>query len=100
LPATPAGLYELCWRRAERAGSLDLVPLEGSFIDCGTPQDYWAANMTFSGGVSVIAPSARVDGEVVRSVVWPGAAVGSDERLVEAIRLPDGTTVYPNSASG
>jgi MurNAc alpha-1-phosphate uridylyltransferase len=96
-PAEPGGLYELCWSRAESEGSLDLVPLDGSFIDCGTTQDYWAANMTWSGGSSVIAPSARVDGEVVRSVIWPGAAVGPDERLVEAIRLPDGTTVYPTA---
>ena len=99
LPARPGGLYELCWSRAEVEGSLDLVPLEGTFIDCGTPRDYWAANMTWSGGASVVDPSATVDGEVVRSVVWPGAVVESGARLVEAIRMPDGTTLYP-TASG
>jgi MurNAc alpha-1-phosphate uridylyltransferase len=97
LVAEPSGLYELCWARAESAGSLELVPLVGSFVDCGTPQDYWAANMTWSGGASVVAPSAAVAGEVVRSVVWPEASVGAQERLVEAIRLSDGTTVYPTA---
>jgi MurNAc alpha-1-phosphate uridylyltransferase len=100
LPAAPGGLYELCWSRAAAEGSLDLVPLAGGFIDCGTPRDYWAANMTWSGGASVIAPSAMVEGDVVRSVVWPGAAVGRGERLIEGIRLPDGTTVYPTSSGG
>jgi mannose-1-phosphate guanylyltransferase/MurNAc alpha-1-phosphate uridylyltransferase len=100
LSAEPGGLYELCWSRAAVEGSLDLVPLEGSFIDCGIPGDYWAANMTWSGGASVIDPTATVHGEVVRSVIWPGAMVGSEERLVEAIRLPDGTTVYPTSSHG
>lgn len=100
LPAEPSGLYELCWSRAEREGSLELIPLDGSFIDCGTPRDYWAANMTASGGSSVVAASAHVAGEVVRSVVWPRAVVASDERLVDAIRLSDGTTVYPTDPAG
>jgi hypothetical protein len=41
----------------------------------------------------VVGPGARVDGEVVRSVVWPGASVERGERLVDAIRLDDGSTV-------
>jgi mannose-1-phosphate guanylyltransferase/MurNAc alpha-1-phosphate uridylyltransferase len=34
----------------------------------------------------VIGPGARVAGQVKRCVVWPGAEVGVDEQLVDAIR--------------
>ncbi len=40
--ATP-GLYEHVWRSAHERGELDLVPYPGTFIDCGTPDDYSAA---------------------------------------------------------
>ena len=41
----------------------------------------------------VIGAGALVQGAVRKSVVWPGATVKPGERLVGAIRLPDGTTV-------
>jgi NDP-sugar pyrophosphorylase family protein len=44
LPDASAGLYEVCWREAWATNSLDLVPYDGGFIDCGTPEDLRAAN--------------------------------------------------------
>ena len=93
LPATPSGLYELSWRRAWADGRIKLVPQEGPFFDCGTPADYLAANLTASGGRSVVGPGARVEGELVRSVVWPGGVVRRGERLVDSIRVGDSLTV-------
>jgi NDP-sugar pyrophosphorylase family protein len=40
LEPVPSGLYEVCWRDAWQAGDLELVPYNGRFIDCGTPEDY------------------------------------------------------------
>lgn len=93
LPATPAGLYEVCWRREEAAGSLDLFRSTSVFIDCGTPRDYLAANLDWSGGDSVVGKGAVVRGTIERCVVWPGAVVESDEHLVETIRADGGMTV-------
>jgi N-acetyl-alpha-D-muramate 1-phosphate uridylyltransferase len=89
----PSGLYEVVWRDAWAAGELDLVEARGPAVDCGTPSDYLRANLLASGGQSVIGPGARVSGEVVRSVVWPGAVVEAGERLVESIRAGAGLTV-------
>jgi NDP-sugar pyrophosphorylase family protein len=86
LPAAPAGLSEVLWRRERDAGRLDLVTTRGTAIDCGTPADYLAANLHASGGRSVVGEGAVVEGTVERSVVWDGAYVGPDERLVEVVR--------------
>lgn len=93
-----SGLYVTCWRPAYDLGRVELVPYRGSFIDCGTPADYLAANLHASGGASVIGAGAVVEGELVRSVVWPGATVRRGERLVEAIRA-DGLTVRATGPS-
>jgi len=85
LPARPAGLYELVWRDAD----LDLVPTDSAHLDCGDPASYLAANLTASGGESVIGAGAVVDGSVERSVVWPGAVVHRGEQLRDAIRARD-----------
>ena len=92
LPAAPAGLYEVSWAQLHQEGRLELVVDELVHIDCGTPADYLAANMAGSGGESVVGEDAVVEGTLVRSVVWPGARVGPDERLVDTIRA-DGLTV-------
>jgi nucleotidyltransferase-like protein len=98
LTATPSGLYEVLWRsEAEHAG-LDLVTLEEAgagdvVIDCGTPSDYLAANLHAGGGRSVVDPSAVVEGEIERCVVWDGAYVAPLERLVEVVRA--GTSTHP-----
>jgi N-acetyl-alpha-D-muramate 1-phosphate uridylyltransferase len=89
LEAKPSGLYEVLWRQVEP----ELVPWEGTFVDCGTVRDYLAANMHASGGASVVGAGARVEGEVVRSVVWPNAVVRHGERLVDAVRTETGLTV-------
>ena len=89
----PAGLYEARWRRAHEEGGLDLVTHEGRFFDCGTARDYLAANLAASGGASVIGRGALVEGEVVRTVVWPGAVVTRHERLVDAVRAHEFLTV-------
>ena len=94
LPESPAGLYEVSWRRLGEEGALELVPADGPFFDCGTPPDYLAANLAASGGGSVVGEGARVDGELVRSVVWPGGVVHGGERLVECVRV-GGTLTVP-----
>lgn len=93
LEPVPTGLYEVCWAPALAAGRVELVPVDARFVDCGTPADYLLANLLASDGRSVVAPGARVEGEVVRSVVWPGATVRRGERLVECIRASDDVTV-------
>lgn len=100
LAAQPAGLYETCWRPALTAGRLRLVPYEHTFVDCGTPRDYLAANLHASGGASVSAPDAVVEGEVVRSVVWPRSRVHAGEHLVEAIRAEHLTVQAGSAACG
>ncbi len=92
LAAEPSEL-SVPWRRAEAAGRLELTGFDGIFIDCGTPADYLAANLHASGGDSVIASDATVYGALTRCVVWPGATVTADERLVDVVRatLPDGS---------
>ncbi|MDQ3979415.1 MAG: sugar phosphate nucleotidyltransferase [Actinomycetota bacterium] len=93
LEPVPSGLYETCWRDRWADGRLELVPYQGPFFDCGTPPDYLAANLTASGGRSVVGKGARVEGELVRSVVWPGGVVRREERLVECIRVGETMTV-------
>ena len=93
LDPVPSGLYELSWRAQEQEGQLEFVEAVHGFIDCGTPRDYLEANLAASGGESVIGDAAVVEGEVVRSVVWPGAHVERGERLVEAIRARHDVTV-------
>ena len=99
LPVEPAGLYETVWAAAERAGRLDLMTSDADFVDCGTPADYLRANLAANGGESVIGPEARVDGEVIRSVVWPGGVVRKGERLVDAIRVGADLTVDARPAT-
>jgi hypothetical protein len=41
----------------------------------------------------VIGAGAIIDGELLRSVVWPGGVVRRGEALVDAIRIGDHTTV-------
>ncbi len=89
LAAEPTGLYEVLWRHVEP----ELVPWDGTFVDCGTPRDYLAANMHASGGASVVGEGAVVEGELVRSVVWPGGVVRRGERLVDAVRVGTEITV-------
>lgn len=89
LPAEPLGLYEAVWRHVEP----ELVPYDGTFIDCGTVADYLAANMHASGGEPVVGEGAVVEGELVRSVVWPGGVVRPGERLVDAVRVGTDLTV-------
>lgn len=93
LPAAPSGLWEVSWGAEHAAGRLDLVRLPGRFVACDTPRDYLEANLAASGGASVVAGDAVVEGDVVRSVVWPGAVVRRGERLVEVVRA--GTSVEP-----
>ncbi|MDG4805391.1 NTP transferase domain-containing protein [Micromonospora sp. WMMD1120] len=114
LPVVFSDLVRAVWRPAEAAGALEVVTYPGTFIDTGTPADYLAANLHAAGGgslvdgsatvtgrcvESVVGAGARVDGDVCRCVVWPGAVVGPDERLREAVRAGDGHTV-PAAARG
>jgi NDP-sugar pyrophosphorylase family protein len=93
LAAEPSGLYEASWREALGAGRVEVVRHDGPCIDCGTAEQYLAANMAASGGASVIGRGAVVEGTVERSVVWSGAVVRADEHLSDAIRAGSRVTV-------
>ncbi|MDP9418291.1 MAG: nucleotidyl transferase, partial [Actinomycetota bacterium] len=93
LGPVPSGLYEVMWREEWARGDLELVATGGAAIDCGTPRDYLRANLHASGGVSVVGAGGVVEGEIERSVVWPGCRVERGERLVEQIRADGGLTV-------
>ncbi|MEW2429008.1 sugar phosphate nucleotidyltransferase [Micromonospora sp. NPDC047644] len=114
LPVVFSDLVRAVWRPAEAAGALTVVPYPGTFFDTGTPADYLAANLhAAAGGVlveesatvtghcveSVVGAAARVDGDVSRTVVWPGATVRAGERLRNAIRAGSDLTV-PCPAQG
>lgn len=86
LPDAFGGLYDAVWGPALAAGRLDLVPVRGAWVDCGTPSDYLRANLLLSDGQSVLGAGATVLGRVTRCVVWPGAVVGPAEDLVEVVR--------------
>ena len=91
LDVQPTGLFEVSWRRLYAEGRLDLAVVPGRPVDCGTPVDYLSANLAASGGESVVGPGAVVEGELVRSVVWPDSRVRRGERLVDSIRAQDVT---------
>jgi NDP-sugar pyrophosphorylase family protein len=93
LPAAYGGLYKARFGPRWAEGRLELIPCTGPFFDCGTPADYLAANLAASGGESVVGKGARIDGELVRSVVWPGGVVHRGERLVDSIRVGEDLTV-------
>ncbi|RAO07504.1 nucleotidyltransferase family protein [Micromonospora noduli] len=114
LPVVFSDLVRAVWRPAEAAGALAVVPYPGTFFDTGTPADYLAANLhAAAGGVlveetatvtgpcveSVVGAGARVDGDVSRTVVWPGATVRAGERLRNVIRAGSDLTV-PCRAQG
>ncbi|MEU4473753.1 sugar phosphate nucleotidyltransferase [Micromonospora sp. NPDC023888] len=108
LPVVFSDLVRAIWRPAEAAGALEVMPYPGTFYDTGTPADYLAANLHAAGGSALVDPSAtvtgrcvesvvgagaRVDGDVFRTVVWPGAVVPDGEQLRGVIRTGDGRTV-------
>ncbi|MET8263771.1 nucleotidyltransferase family protein [Micromonospora arida] len=114
LPVVFSDLVRAVWRPAEAAGALAVVAYPGTFFDTGTPADYLAANLhAAAGGVlveetatvtgrcveSVVGAGARVDGDVSRTVVWPGATVRAGERLRNVIRAGSDLTV-PCPAQG
>lgn len=93
LADVPSGLYEVCWAPAREAGELEVLGADGPFVACDRPADYLAANLLASGGRSVVGAGALVEGELVRSVVWPGAVVRPGEVLVDAVRVDHRHTV-------
>jgi N-acetyl-alpha-D-muramate 1-phosphate uridylyltransferase len=93
LGAEPAGLYEVCWRQAAAEGRVDEAWYEGPAIACDTAADYLEANLTASGGASVIGGGALVEGTVTESVIWPAAHVRPEENLHRAIRAHERVTV-------
>ncbi|MEU8182656.1 sugar phosphate nucleotidyltransferase [Micromonospora sp. NPDC049044] len=114
LPVVFSDLVRVLWRPAEAAGALEVVPYPGTFYDTGTPADYLAANLHAANGSALVDPSAtvtgrcaesvvgagaRVDGDVCRTVVWPGATVRVGERLRDVIRAAGDLTV-PATAPG
>lgn len=110
LPPEPDELVKSVWRPAEAAGELQVVPYRGDFHDTGTIARYLAANLhaaAAAGGLiaapqaditgtcahAVIGAGAVVRGRLTRSVLWPGARVGPDEHLIDAVRTDTGLTV-------
>jgi len=100
LAPRPSGLFEVLWRSERDAGRLDLHVSSQDAVDCGTPRRYLAANLAASGGRSVVGEGARVDGELVRSVVWDGAVVEADEVLVDVVRAGSATSRLTVGAGG
>ncbi|MBV8385574.1 MAG: NTP transferase domain-containing protein [Acidimicrobiia bacterium] len=100
LEVRPTGLYEVVWRPADEQGRLDVAHHGGTFVDCGTPAGYLAANLASSDGRSVVGPGARVDGTVEECVLWPGAVVRANEKLVRAIRADHRMTVLVRNGDG
>lgn len=88
LEATPSGLYEVLWRAEHQNGRLDLATRHRPFVDCGTVADYLDANLTWSGGASVVAPDAQVEGAIDACVVWSGAVVAPGESYRRAVIGP------------
>jgi MurNAc alpha-1-phosphate uridylyltransferase len=86
LRAEVSGLTNRVWWPAKAEGRLDSVAVAGELISCDRPRDYLRANLVVSGGASVVGAGAVVEGEVVRSVVWPGVHVRPGERLVDAVK--------------
>lgn len=101
------------WRPAERAGRLEAIPLDGTYIDCGSPADYLAANLHAAQGhnllgdevmvtgaayESVIGAGSAVHGVVRRCVLWPSAHVRADEVLIDSIRVGRDMTVEVTGA--
>lgn len=99
LEVAPLGLWEACWRARVADGSLEVVAAESTFVDCATPADYLAANLSASGGAAVVGEGAVVEGEVVRSVVWPGGVVAAGEVLRDAVRVGERLTVTASPAA-
>lgn len=108
LTSNPGNLVHTVWRPAEAAEALEVVPFDGTYLDCGTPVDYLAANLHAAGGSNLIAPGAIVagrctravvgagavvEGEVTDAVVWPAGRVLPNERLTRAIRAGSDVTV-------
>jgi N-acetyl-alpha-D-muramate 1-phosphate uridylyltransferase len=93
LEAEPSGLYEASWRAAQETGRVEVVRHDGPFVDCGSPQDYLAANLLTSGGESVVEPGAVVEGKLDRCVVWSDARVYAGESLTCCVRARGGVTV-------
>lgn len=108
ITAEYAHLVLTTWRPAERSGRLESILLNGTYIDCGSPADYLAANMHAAHGenligdntiitgaahASVIGARSSVYGVVRRSVLWPDAHVDADEVLSETIRVGRDMTV-------
>lgn len=89
LTARPSGLHEALWRDEVESGRAELVPYDGTFVDCGTPADYLAANLHQSGGRTVVGTGAVVTGTATRCVIWPNSVVGANERLVEVVRAAE-----------
>jgi N-acetyl-alpha-D-muramate 1-phosphate uridylyltransferase len=93
LPAEVGGLTNLVWWPARERGELESVAAEGEQVACDRPRDYLAANLAESGGTSVIGEGAVVEGEVIRSVVWPGQHVRAGVRLIDAVQAADDVVV-------
>lgn len=91
LEPVPSGLFRLVWQPALEAGRLEFVEHRGVAIDTGTPAGYLAANLDANAGRSVVGAGAVVEGRLTESVVWDGAWVGPDERLVRAVRAGNRT---------
>jgi N-acetyl-alpha-D-muramate 1-phosphate uridylyltransferase len=110
LPEGRSELVREVWRPAEQRGQLELVDYDGTYLDCGTPADYIAANLHAAAAGSIVAPDAVVPdsatldravvgsgaevlGRVTRSVVWPGGHVGPTEHVIDAVRVGHALTV-------
>ena len=94
-----SSLYELVWAPAFRRGELELVPVRGEVVDCGTPADYLRANLLANNGENVVGAGAVIEGTIEDCVVWDGCRVGPDEVLYRCVRAEGGLTVDAPTAT-
>jgi hypothetical protein len=91
--AAPANLSEELFAPEWGAGRVELVLTTGFYVDCATPRDLLMANLSLSGGATVVSEGAVLSGTAQSSLLMPHSRVMEGESLQMSIRLEDGATL-------
>lgn len=94
LPAIPAEIPEILWKRARSEGRLGGVVVTGYWREVGTPADYLEVMLGRLAGTSVIDPTATVGaGTTIENSYIGREAVVSDRAGVADTIIAEGATV-------